>query len=263
MALNVPSRKHDDAERKKIADKYFQELLAIFPDMAGKRILEIGTSAGDLTARLAGDCGCEVVGIDVMSYPNWSSVQEKHPSVRLVHGDIAVDLQDIPDNYFDYIVSFVVWEHIRHPWSALSNCQRLLKPTGKKFIRANLYRSAIASHLYSRIPDPWPHLIYSPEEIARKLKIDEIGWAFWCNKLTYQQYLFYFRRLGFYITHEKLYRNGYYKQDFYEENEKKLGLYPDWDLRTDFFEVVLEFDGESPKKPVDDPVYRYLNEPRS
>jgi len=258
MAIIVPKRKHDDAERKKISDKYFQEIISIFPDMAGKRVLEIGTSAGDLTARLAGDIGCEVVGIDVMSYPNWSIIQDKYPSVRLVHGDISVDLQDIPENYFDYIISFVVWEHIRHPWSALSNCQRLLKPTGKKFIRANLYRSAIASHLYSRISDPWPHLMHSPEEIAERLNIKEIGWAFWCNKLTYQQYLFYFRKLGFYITREKLYRNGYYNKQFYDKNEKKLGLYPDWDLRTDFFELVLEFDRDFPKQPVEDPVYRYL-----
>lgn len=83
----------------------------------------------------------------------------------------------------------------------------------------------------------------------------ELGWAFWVNKLTYQQYLFYFRQLGLHITYEK-FSQVHFDRDYYRKHEKRLGLYPEWDLKTDFFEVLLEFDRKNPKEPIPDPVYR-------
>jgi hypothetical protein len=87
------------------------------------------------------------------------------------------------------------------------------------------------------------------------LKRKTLGWAFWVNKLTYQQYLFYFREVGFFVTHERLYQ-AHFDRAVYEANEQRLGLYPEWDLGTDFFEVLLEFDPATPKQRIPDPVYR-------
>jgi ubiquinone/menaquinone biosynthesis C-methylase UbiE len=213
---------------------------------------------GDLTVRLASEFGCEVVGLDPLRHSTWGEIERQHPSVRFIQADIAEPKLDLADNSFDVICSFVVWEHIHNPWTALQTCQRLLKPSGVKFLRANLYRSAIASHLYSRLKEPWPHLLHSPREIAAKMRLsgpDDLGWAYWVNKLTYQQYLFYFRQLGFHITHEKLYQ-AHFDASFYKEYVRDLGLYPKWDLKTDFFEVLLEFDANAPKALIRDPVYR-------
>lgn len=222
-------------------------------DLRGKHVLEIGPHLGDLSVVLASEYGCDVVGIDPLTHPNWPEVQQ-HPRIRLIEGDIA-NPPPLENESFDLIISFVVWEHIRHPWSALQHCQRLLKPTGKKFLRANLYRSAIASHLYRQVKEPWPHLMFSPDEIRARFNRPDLGWAFWVNKLTYQQYLFYFRQLGFFITHEHFWQ-VHFDREYYDANEQTLGLYPEWDLKTDFFEVVLEFDPRQPKRPIPDPVYR-------
>ncbi|UYE95885.1 hypothetical protein KNLIENLN_00073 [Sinorhizobium phage NV1.1.1] len=223
-------------------------------DLKGKRVLEVGCHLGDTTKVLADEYGCDVVGLDIRPQANWPELN-KHPRITVFDGDITQPHELLADNSFDAIVSFVVWEHIRHPWSALQTCQRVLKPTGKKFMRANLERSALASHLYRHISEPWPQLIYSPREIAEKLNVEKLDVAFWCNKLTYQQYLFYFRKLGFYVTYEAF--DGIkFDREFYEKHEQQLGLYPEWDLKTDFFNVVLEFDQDHPKQAIPDPVYR-------
>ena len=251
--------KYDKEARDKRGRDYAAHLDKLL-DIRGKRILEIGPHLGDLSIVLARDYDCEIVGIDPLEHPNWGEVMEQYPSIRFIHGDMADPPADLEDNSFDLIISFVVWEHVRHPWSALSHCQRLLKPTGKKFMRANLYRSAIASHLYTKTKEPWPHLTYSPDEIKKRLKMPYLGWAFWVNKLTYQQYLFYFRQLGFYINHEVFWK-VHFDQVYYDKYEQRLGLYPKWDLETDFFEVVLDFDPDAPKMPVADPVYARMPKP--
>lgn len=245
-----------DVESRNIRASQYAKHLDDLVGLKGKRVLEVGPQLGDLSVVLARDYGCDVVGIDTMSHDGWGAVQAEYPTIKLVQGDIADANLGLEESSFDLIVSFVVWEHIRHPWSALSNCQRVLKPGGKKFLRANLYRSSIASHLYRTIKEPWPHLMRSPDEISKHFKV-ALGWAFWVNKLTYQQYLFYFRQLGFYITHEKL-TQSHFNGAFYDAHEDKLGLYPKWDLKTDFFEVVLEFDSANPKQAVEDPVYSRL-----
>ena len=249
----MAAKGYDDAGRQKRAAGYLEHLSKHF-DLRGKRVLEIGPYMGDLSIALTSEFDCEVVGIDPLEHPVWGEVQRRHPRIRMVHGDIANPPDDLGDN-FDYIFSFVVWEHIRNPWSALQTCQRVLKPTGKKLLRANLYRSAIASHLYNEVDEPWPHLMYSPDEIVARFPKAHLGWAFWVNKLTYQQYLFYFRQLGMYVTHEHFWQTRF-DPEYYSKNEHRLGLYPEWDLRTDFFEVILEFDRKHPKKPIPDPVYR-------
>ncbi|MCO5132376.1 MAG: methyltransferase domain-containing protein [Xanthobacteraceae bacterium] len=223
-------------------------------DMRGKRVLEIGCQFGDTTTALVEKYDCEVVGIDIMRQDNWDEIG-KNPKITLLQADISKDNPDLLDNSFDRIVSFAVWEHIRHPYSALKQCQRLLKPDGKKWLYANLYRSAVASHLTWAIKEPWPQLTMSSSEIMGRLKSKDIGWYFWVNKLTYQQYILYFRKLGFHITWEYFIQH-YFDEEYYRNNERELGLYPEWDLKTDFFQVVLEFSPDHPKAPIEDPVYR-------
>lgn len=222
--------------------------------LRGQRVLEVGCYHGDISLLLAEEYDCEVVGLDIRTHANWDSLNS-HPRISVLEASIIEPHDLLSENSFDRIISFVVWEHIRHPWSALKVCQRVLRPSGKKFLRANLYRSALASHLYRQIDEPWPQLLYSANEIKEKFGIEEISEYFWCNKLTYQQYLFYFRQLGFYISHESF--DGIkFDNDFYEDNENILGLYPKWDLEKDFFNVALEFDLENPKKAIKDPIYR-------
>ncbi|HAK95363.1 MAG TPA: hypothetical protein DCM87_10255 [Planctomycetes bacterium] len=221
--------------------------------LRGRTILEIGCGAGDLAFELAGNYGAYVTGIDIGEREDWKTL--RHPNLTLSAHDVTAGECALPENGFDRIISRAVWEHIRHPFAALVQCRRLLCPAGKKYLYANLYRSAIASHLYRTLFFPWPHLLFSHDVLASWLDVERIGGAYWVNKLTYAQYLCYFRKLGFYITHERLETRAI-DRAFYDRFEDRLGLYPRFDLELDFFEVVLEFDRTNPKAPIPDPMYR-------
>lgn len=219
--------------------------------LRGQMVLEVGCGHGDFCKVLAEEYDCEVVGTEVLVYPEWEKI--KHPKVTLTQLDIAAG-QQFSENRFDRIVSFVVWEHMRHPWSALKECQRILKPDGKKYLHAYLYGAPRLSHLHYLIPDPWLHLTHSPNEIMQRLGKSELPWHFWCNRVSYLHYLQYFRKLGFYVTYENIIREPF-PDDYYRENEKLLGLYSEYDLRMHGFQVVLDFDINNPKTPIDDAVY--------
>jgi len=221
--------------------------------MRGTRVLEVGVGMGDVARLLVRDYGCEVVGVDVVQHAEWLEAPE--PGLTFMQGDISAGTLGFADNSFDRIISYVAWEHILHPWSALQNCQKLLKPQGKKYLYAWLYGSTFASHLYGITDDPWPHLLLSPKEAMEKYKLDPLPWYYWCNRLSYQHYLHHFRKLGFFITKEVIIKSEAKLPDDVDMR-RTLDLYPDWDLTTDAFKVVLEFDQAAPKQPVPDPLYR-------
>jgi len=180
--------RYDPESRQKRAQEAARNLDALI-GLKGQRILEIGCGLGDLALELATNYDAEVVGVDVRPQESWKEMN--HPRLTLKEYDLTTTGKGaFPADSFTRIMSQAVWEHIRHPYTALAECQRILHPAGKKYLFANLHRSAIASHLYRLIHFPWPHLLFSPETIASGSfwKVKEIDWAFWVNKLTYAQY---------------------------------------------------------------------------
>lgn len=221
--------------------------------LRGKRVLEVGCGHGDLCYILAQEYDCEVVGTEIINPPSWNDF--KHDNLKFIKLDISA--QSLADNSFDRILSFVVWEHMRHPYSGLLACQKMLKPDGKKWLHTYLAGAPRLSHLHYQLPDePWLHLTHSPNEILQRLKSKELPWEFWCNRLTHQHYQNYFRQLGFYVTYENLIREPF-DAEFYKKHEQMLGLYPEYDLKTHGLQVMLEFDPAKPKEPIADPLYAF------
>jgi len=151
---------HYEQKRGRRADQHLAAMAARL-DLNDNRLLEVSPFLGDLGIRPASDFGCEVVGIDPIEHDSWPEVQHAHLNTRFTAGDIAGPHPDLGDESFDLIVSFFVWKHIGDPWSVLSHCQRLLRPDGLKFLPANRYRSASASHLNRRLTERWRRLSYS------------------------------------------------------------------------------------------------------
>lgn len=216
-----------------------------------QRILEIGCGDGSLAMELASSYGAEVVGIDEVTHKTWEGLS--HERLELRTYDISNDTRSWDDSSFTRIISRGAFEHIRHPFAALKQSQRLLHPMGKMYIFALLHPSAMGSHLYREISFPWPHLLFSPDTIASWLG-HPIGYAFWLNKLSYAHYQNYLRQLGFNLTYEKLTKRPI-DEAFYQRFEHRLGLHPRFDLETDFFEIVAELDSKQPKAPLADPLY--------
>ncbi|MBF0527843.1 MAG: methyltransferase domain-containing protein [Deltaproteobacteria bacterium] len=253
--MDVKTISYSPTARAEFAENH-SRLLDHLINIRGQRVLEIGCGFGDIARVLAEKYDCEVLTLDVIAKEDWPKIAA-HPQISIFEHDISsTNLHPLlAENSFDRIISFGTWENIRHPWSALSQCQKFLKPTGKIYLSSTLYRSKNAHNLCDKIESSWPHLLYSHAELMKRLNIDRLPWYCFVNKLTYQHYLLYFRKLGFHITYEKLTEN-FFDKDFYEANEQILGLYPEWDLKTYHFQVILEFDRDHPKQPIEDAVYR-------
>jgi len=233
---------YDQEHQFKVAENRLVSLSKLV-DINGKRVLEIGCGGGYVSRKLATDYGCSVVGIDIYKNHLWEELGEEKNLEYLV-----VDLsKENPFEYqsFDLIISYTVWEHILHPFTILKECSKLIKPDGAIFIKANLYRSALASHVYRDIYFPYPHLLF-PDEVVKEylIEIGKSSWAdryFEVNKLTYAQYKEYFKILNLKIEYEYLDKKEL-DWEFYERFEEKLGRYPIYDLELDFFTVLLKLD---------------------
>jgi SAM-dependent methyltransferase len=207
-------------------------------DLANKRVLEIGCGSGYEVWYLSHHFGAEGYGVDVAERTGWKTLADDR--THFVWADIT-DENPLPAEFFDRIISFVVWEHVTHPYRALEEVYRMLKPGGITWLHANLYRGPVASHRYREITFPWPHLLFSDEvikEFYRRRGLEERG-AAWVNKLTWAQYARYFELIGFNVKMVK-FAGRPFDEEFYERFENALNRYPMFDLKQDFFTAVLE-----------------------
>jgi cyclopropane fatty-acyl-phospholipid synthase-like methyltransferase len=215
--------------------------------LKGKRVIEVGCGGGEFSRVLADEYGCKVIGIDIVEYPTWAGLRAKN--VQLLICDLGKKeswkrILSIARGPVDRIVSLVVWEHTKHPYTMLESCYHLLKSGGLFYLRANLYRSAVASHIYREVYFPWPHLLFSDEVFEQFYKqinnnVSGITRPCWLNKLTYAQYLLYFKQIGFKLKKQWL-KERELDEEFYQRFEEKLSAYPLFDLTLDFFDVVLK-----------------------
>jgi SAM-dependent methyltransferase len=205
-----------------------------------QKVLEIGCGRGYLSKILASEYRCSsVVGIDIRENDEWNRLRNGTPILNYQVVDLCNENPFAAES-FDIILSFVVWEHIIHPFTMLRECCRILKPSGAIYIYANQYRSPRASHRYRLIHFPFPHLLFDNEVISEyftKQGIGKVNVAH-LNKLTYSHYKEYFGILNLTIEHERLVKIPL-DVDFYNRFKDKLELYPRFDLELDTFEVIL------------------------
>jgi len=96
----------------------------------GKRMLEIGCGTGRLIPGFI-ELFAEVWGVDV-SAEMIKQANELHisPNVNLIQNN-GYDLADIPDDHFDFVFSYLVFQHLPQKWLAfsyLAEIYRVLRP---------------------------------------------------------------------------------------------------------------------------------------
>lgn len=206
--------------------------------LRGTRVLEVGCGNAFEVWHAAQDYDCDAFGVDVTEYATWQALSG--PKVHLEMTDMAVR-NPFPENYFDRIMSFTVWEHVRHPYRLLQEAFKVLKPGGVAWIRANLYAGTEASHRYKDVYFPWPHLLFSDEvlnEWDEKNGRPVRGWP-WVNRLTWKHYEDYFLRVGFELRSVQFDQKPF-DWAFYQRFEEQLSRWPRWDLSTDYFLAVVQ-----------------------
>ncbi|NQY43531.1 MAG: class I SAM-dependent methyltransferase, partial [Legionellales bacterium] len=180
---------------------------------------------------------CQVTAVDISSHDMW----EKRRNSNLEFDEMDLGKYSIVHlGIFDIIFSMLLFEHVEHPYAILKAIRKLIKNTGKFYLRTNLHRSSIASHLNHYVYFPWCHLLFSDEVIKQYFISKGLSPRVptWVNTLTVSHYLFYFNKLGFKVDDIK-YSKMHIDKIFYEAFKDKLSKYPRFDLETNFFDAVL------------------------
>jgi len=137
--------KHYPLASKKEIDKQIEDwqnkvnvsksLVNFFSERVGKiqnkRILDVGFGSGGVSVAFS-QAGAEVFGVDVD--PELKIIAERNLLSHNAKADFkiynGVDLP-YPDNYFDYIISSSVLEHVSLPEKLLNEMLRVLSPGGR------------------------------------------------------------------------------------------------------------------------------------
>jgi 2-polyprenyl-3-methyl-5-hydroxy-6-metoxy-1,4-benzoquinol methylase len=203
-----------------------------------RRVLEVGCGAGALSRVLAEEYDCDVVGLDIVAKPSWETLRGPRLDLRVL--DISTE-DSSALGQFDAIVSFVVLEHVAHPYAMLTAVERLLRPGGRAYLSANLYRGPMASHRYREVFFPWPHLLFGEHvftEFYEQVHGRRGMGPSWVNKMTHAHYEMYLSRIGF-TRHATHVSPSNFDEAFYERFEDVLGRYPRYDLSHDFLHLIL------------------------
>jgi 2-polyprenyl-3-methyl-5-hydroxy-6-metoxy-1,4-benzoquinol methylase len=218
--------------------------------LRAKRVLEVGCGHGVLSRVLAERYDCEVVGLDIRDYPQWDDVRSTGIDLRVL--DISTEDSSVLGQ-FDVVLSFVVLEHVLHPYGFLSAVERLLRPGGKAHLTANLYRGPKASHRYREVFFPWPHLLFD-DDVFREFYATAHNVpdqpAAWVNKLTHAHYEAYLAEIGFARLATAL-SPATFDAAFYERFAEPLARYPRYDLSHDFIYLTLGPPSDAGAVPLD------------
>ena len=210
--------------------------LAKLIPISGRKGLEIGCGHGETCRAMVTEYKCQAVGVDITRYPEWD---EELDGLTLIKGDLSAP--DGPSvGHFDFACSYSVFEHLRHPFSMLKAVHKALKPGGKFYLSANLYRSPTASHRYREVFFPWPHLLFTDEvfeEYYRSIGMPPMRPA-WINQLSIADYMRYFEITGFKVERVK-FRVTPIDEDFYRRFADVLERFPRYDLERRFINALL------------------------
>src|SRR5215471_1529240 len=167
------------------------------------RILDLGAGWGWTTVMLAGFSGATVSGIDLYDYshlgrfsfkaellerfdrhraalldvPSLASMADRNALEKIVtHCDFAtVNAGQMPwrDDYFDFVFSLNVMEHVEEPERVVGEIRRVLRPGGQALLQFSpLYYSDSGSHLPATLGfnRPWAQLLMNREEIKESIR---------------------------------------------------------------------------------------------
>ncbi len=87
------------------------------------------------------------------------------PNVKFRVSD--TDRLPLADESIDTIISYDVFEHVATPAQILSECHRVLRPGGSMLIGTWGWYHPFAPHLWSVMPVPWAHVLFSERIMLR------------------------------------------------------------------------------------------------
>jgi malonyl-CoA O-methyltransferase len=128
-----------------------RELPALWPTLAGRRVIELGCGTGRVLGPLR-ERGAIVTGVD-FAPGMLAKAAAKHPDVELVLHDLSAPPLPFAEASFDVVVSSLVLEHIADLASFFAEARRLCRPGGTMALSTMhpaLFLRSIQAHFYDR-----------------------------------------------------------------------------------------------------------------
>jgi SAM-dependent methyltransferase len=182
----LSSRVHDPA-------RWFTEH---FDDAAGEIIDFLGGDGIELEGRRVADIGCgdgiidlglavkgrpaELVGYDLMDVDmegllraaRAAGAVDELPSSLRFERSAPVTIP-APDEHFDIVTTWSVFEHVDDPVGLLADIRRVIKPDGCFFLQLwPFYDSEHGGHLWLHYDGPFPHHVHRDEAILDEVQGD-------------------------------------------------------------------------------------------
>jgi len=183
--------------KKKKVNFLLESLIKSFSGLPKGKILDLGCGDGDYSRRLK-DLGFEVVSgdIDIARFKYKNEIEFKHC-------DITKEMP-FADNTFDYVLLMEVVEHLRNPYTVISEINRIIKKGGSLIIstpnilslKSRLRFMFEGCYEYFREP-PLDH-VKNPKEVIFNLHI---------VPYRYQELEFLLAATGFKV--EKIFASNY------------------------------------------------------
>ena len=164
------------------ADQVLSFLAASELGIGGRDVADIGSGDGIIDLALATrGAPSQLVGFDV----NPTSVDglqrvaatagiDELPS-NLSFAQSGVDSIPAPDESFDVVISWSVFEHVSEPLKMLNEIRRIMRPTGTLMLQLwPFYYSDHGGHLWLTHGGGFPHLMSPDDELMSSLK-DKTG----------------------------------------------------------------------------------------
>ena len=142
--------------------------------LTGKDVLDLGCGFGGRTAYFAEMGAKSVTGVEVgadMVAETIAFARQRGVSVRASVG--CGERLPFPDNSFDVITSYDVFEHVASLPDTLAECYRVLRPGGTLYgVFPPFYHPTGGAHLHGYVSSsPIPHLLFSCAVLRRAIEL--------------------------------------------------------------------------------------------
>lgn len=145
-------------------------------DWKGQDLLDLGCYDGAISQGYLDAEARTVTGIDI-DEPAVLRAQQKYVDPRLSFHVSGKERFPLEDTSVDTIFSYDVFEHVQHPDQILAECFRVLRPGGKLLIGTWGWYHPFAPHLWSTMPVPWAHVLFSERTMLRTCRrVYESDW---------------------------------------------------------------------------------------
>lgn len=153
-----------DTYRAVEINRIVEAVKCYYINISGKTVLDLGCNDGAISFEYLQKGAARVIGIDIDERAI-QRAQSRYHEERMSFVKNTVDQIPIDDQSVDVVISYDVFEHISQPKIILKELHRILAPNGKVLIGTQGWFHPFAPHLWSVMPVPWAHVLFSEKNL--------------------------------------------------------------------------------------------------